>query len=267
VTALVLADLRARWRSLAGIGTGCLALLILLASTYKGFGGAHGMAQNFGAGGLGKVMAALTGSSSTDIFGPAHFLGFGFAHPFVLTLAVGAAVSNAAGAIAADVETGRAEMLYTAPVTRTAILAARVTGWLIAEIFVLTCAIAGELVGSRMSPELSGTSPAVPFRVAVQFGSLLFFLGAAAFAASARARTRGVALGIAIAVAAGSYAANLVSLLWSPAGFLHHLNPFGYYNSTSAADRVNWADAGLLVSAGTLLLLLSRHWLERRDLT
>lgn len=267
MTALVLADLRARRRSLVAISAGCFVVLVILASTYSGFGGQQGLVRTFGTGGFKKVIAALSGSDTADFFSPPHYLGYLFSHPLFLAITIGAAVSNAAAAIAADVESGRAEMLYTAPVSRSSLLGARVSSWLAAQGLMLSCAVSGALVGSRLSPELSGVSPAVPVRVAVQFGSLLFFLGAAAFAASARARTRGAALGVGIGVAAGSYAANLLALLWSPAGFLRHLSPFGYYSASAAADHVNWPDAGLLVSLGALLLLLSRRWLERRDLT
>jgi ABC-2 type transport system permease protein len=268
VIALMLADLRARRRSLAAIGIGCFVVLIAFASTYTAFGGAQGVMRAFGASGsFQKIIAALSGSPTADIYTASGWLGYCFSHPIVEFLMIGVAVSSGVAAVATDVETGRAEMLYTAPVSRSTVLAARLLGWLIAQGAVLACLVAGAVLGSRLSSAMSGVSPLVPVRVGLQFAALLYFLGAAAFAASARSRTRGTALAVAIGVAAGSYAANLVALLWSPVGFVRHLNPFGYYNSTAAAHHVNWPDLGLLVSAGTLLLMLSRHWLETRDLT
>jgi ABC-2 type transport system permease protein len=267
VIALIQADLRARRRSLAGIAVGCFVILIALTSTYTAYGGEEGVTQAFSAGNFSKVLAALTGSSSTDIFRPANFIGSGFAHPIFLVLTIGVAISSGTAAIAGDVESGRAEMLYTAPVSRTTILGARLISWLIAQVAVVSGALVGALVGCRLSPDLSDVSPLVPLRVAAQYGSLIFFIGAAAFAASARAQTRGAALGAVAALTAGSYVANLVALLWSPLGFLHRLNPFGYYNPTGAADHIHWLDLGLLLDAGVLLLLASRWLLETRDLT
>jgi ABC-type transport system involved in multi-copper enzyme maturation permease subunit len=266
VIGLVRADLRARWRSLAGIGVGCFVVLVALAGTYSALGGQEGFARVFGTGNFTKVFAALTGSPAANIFAPQNFVGFCFAHPMFLVLAISVAVSSGVAAVAADVESGRAEMLYTAPVSRGAVLGVRLLAWLIAQTAVIACAVGGAVLGSRLSGDLSGVSPLVPLRVAVQFWSLVFFLGAAAFAVSARARTRGTALGIGVGIAAASYTANLLALLWNPVRFLRHLNPFGYYNATAAADHVNWPDVGLLLSTGTLLLLLAHRWLEIRDL-
>jgi ABC-type transport system involved in multi-copper enzyme maturation permease subunit len=134
------------------------------------------------------------------------------------------AISRGVAAVATDVESGRAEMLYTAPLRRTAILNARILGWVLAQAAVLGGAVAGALLRSRLSSQMSGVSLLVPLRVGLQFVPLVFFFAAVAFAASARARTRGVALGVAVGVAAGSYLANLVALLWSPLGSLRHLD-------------------------------------------
>jgi ABC-type transport system involved in multi-copper enzyme maturation permease subunit len=268
VNPLVSAELQARRRSLAAIGAGCLLAAIAFAGTYSAFGGQEGVTRAFGISGtFAKVIAALSGSPSADIYTAAGFLGYSFSHPIIEVLTISVAVSSGVAAIAADVESGRAEMLYTAPVSRSAILGARLIGWLIAQTAVMACLVVGSIAGSRLSPAMHGVSPLVPLRAALQFGALLFFLGCAAFAASARARTRGAAMAGAVGIAAGSYVVNLVALLWSPLRFLRHLNPFGYYNSSAAAHHINWPDAGLLVSIGTLLLVLSRHWLENRDLT
>ena len=264
---LVAADLRARWRSLTGLGLGCLLILLLLTGTYQGLGGREGITKSFGSGNGAKLMAALSGSESTNIAVPSSFIGFCFAHPLFLALGITVAVSTGVAAVATDVETGRAELLYTTPVSRTAILFARVAGWAIAQVSVLGCGVLGALLGSRFSADLSDVSPLVPVRLAVQFGSLSLFFAAAAFAVSARARTRGAALAVSVGVAAAAYATNLVALLVSPLGFLRHLTPFGYYNTTAAADHVQWLSAAALCCAAALLLILARTWLEARDLT
>ena len=88
MTTLVLADLRARWRSLAGFAAGCFILLMVLAGTYSAYGGADGFGKAFGGGKSPKLMTAFSGSSSGDIFSPANFLAFGFAHPLFLVLTI-----------------------------------------------------------------------------------------------------------------------------------------------------------------------------------
>jgi ABC-2 type transport system permease protein len=265
--ALVVADLRARWRSLVGLAIGCLVVLLLLTSAYRGLGGREAITRNFGSGNSGKLMAAFSGSESTDIGVPSNFIGFCFAHPLFLVLGITVAISTGVAAVAADVETGRAELLYTTPVSRTAVLFARVAGWALAQTLVVLCGVLGALIGTRMSPDLSGVPAVVPLRLGVQFGTLSFFFAAVAFAASARSRTRGGALAVAVGITAASYVANLVALLCDPLRFLRHLTPFGYYDAAAAADHIQWLPAVALISAGVLLLILARTWVETRDLT
>jgi len=266
VTALVLADLRGRWRSLAALSGGCFVVLIALSGTYSAIGGASGFINAFGGDRSPKLFSVFSGSADADVFSPPHFLAFGFGHPLFLVLSLTVAIGMGIGAIATDVETGRAELLFTAPVRRTAILDARIAGWVVAQAAALTCGLAGALIGEQISPDLSQVSLLVPFRVAVQFAALAAFVGAVAFTASAHARSRGSALGIAIGVTAGSYVLNLVALLWSPLSFAQHLNPFGYYSPTTAADGIVWSDAAVLAGAAAVLLLVARRLLIRRDL-
>lgn len=264
--ALVLADLRSRWRSLAALCGGCFILLIALSGTYTAYGGAAAFAKSFGGGHTPKLFSAFAGSAGGDIFSPAHFLAFGFGHPLFLVLALSVAVTSGVAAVATEVETGRAELLFTAPVARSAVLNARIIGWLAAQVAVVTGGLAGALIGTQLSGDLSHVSAAVPLRVTVQFASLAFFVAAVAFAASSRMHTRGAAFGATVGVTAGSYVVNLVGLLWHPLAFVQRVNPFGYYAPTDAASHVNWTDAGVLAAAGVVLVVAAHRALERRDL-
>ena len=266
MTALVASSLRSRWRSLAALTTGCFLLLVVLAGTYSAYGGAAGFAKSFGGGKSPRLLSAFSGSDSGDIFSPSHFLAFGFGHPLFLVLALSVAITTGVTAIASEVETGRAELVFTAPIARSRVVNARLAEWGLAQVAVVLGAVVGALVGSRLSHDLQAVSAAVPLRVAIQFCSLAFFVGAVAFAASARAATRGAAFAVAVGVTAGSYVMNLVALLWHPMAFAQRLNPFGYYAPTEAAAHVHWADAGILVGAGAVLLALAYRWLRDRDL-
>jgi ABC-2 type transport system permease protein len=266
MTALVLADLRNRWRSLAALTAGCFVLLIALSGTYSAYGGPAGFANTFGAGKTPRLFSAFSGSASGDVFSPAHFLAFGFGHPLFLVLALSVAVTTGVSAIATEVETGRSELIFTAPVPATAILAARVGEWALAQVVVVAGALVGALIGTQLSGDLAAVSLAVPVRASVQFCSLAFFVAGVAFAASAHARTRGAAFAATVGVAAGSYVVNLVGLLWSPLSFVRWVNPFGYYAPTKAAEHFQWGNAGVLIAAGLLLFAAAGRLLSRRDL-
>ena len=262
---LMLAELRSRARSLMALAGGCFLLLTVLCATYGAYGGSAGFDRTFGEHPP-RLLSALSGSPTADIFSPDNYLAFGFAHPLFLVLTLSVAITSGVGAVAVDVENGRAELLFTAPIARTAVLRARLSGWALAQGAVLCVALAGAFLGSRLSGDLAHVSPLVPLRVAVQVVPLVLFVAAVAFAASARARTRGTALGVAVGVAAGSYIVNMEGLLWSPMVVLRRLNPFGYYDATAAAARVDWSDAAVLTAASAAVLWCARRWLLTRDL-
>lgn len=266
MTELIKADLRNRWRSLAALSGGCFVLLIALSGTYSAYGGAAGFANTFGNGKTPRLISAFSGSSSGDVFSPAHFLAFGFGHPLFLVLALSVAITSGVGAIATEVETGRAELVFTAPVRATAVLTARILEWTVAQVAVIGGALVGALIGTQLSGDLSRVSLLVPIRASLQFCPLAFFIAGVAFAASAHARTRAAAFGVTVGASAGSYVVNLVGLLWSPLSFVRWINPFGYYSPTEAADQMKWTDAGVLVAAGLLLFAIARFLLSRRDL-
>jgi ABC-type transport system involved in multi-copper enzyme maturation permease subunit len=176
------------------------------------------------------------------------------------------AITVGVGAVAGDVENGRAEMLYTAPVRRSLIYDARTIACLLMELAVVAAAVIGAQIGRLISPDLSAVSALVPLRVAAQLLPLLLFFAALTFTISAASRTRGQAQGAAIAAAAGAYLVNLVSLLWSPIAFTAHVNPFHYFQATQAAVSVNMTDVIVLLAA-SLVMFVAGHWqLERRDL-
>jgi len=262
---LISADLRSRWRSLAALTGGCFTVLIVLSGTYTAYGGAAAFEKSFGGGHTPKLFSAFSGSADTDIFSPEHFLAFGFGHPLFLVLALSVAVTSGVAAVATDVETGRAELLFSAPVPRGRLLNARITAWAAAQAGVIAGGLAGALIGSQISNDLH-VPVAVPMRVAVQFCSLALFVAAVAFAASSRAHTRGAAFAVTVGVTAGSYVANLVALLWHPLAFLQRVNPFGYYSPTEAAQHVDWGDFAVLVGASFLLMVAAHRFLARRDL-
>lgn len=264
--ALVRAELHARGRSIAALAGGSFVLLLVLAGTYSAYGGEAAFGKAFGSGHAPTLFSAFAGTSDANIFAPASFLSFGFTHPLFLVLVLASAVTVGVGAVAGDVESGRAELLYSLPVRRTLIFDARAVAGVMAVIAVVSAAVIGAEVGRLISSDLSHVSVWVPIRVAVQLLPLLTLFGAIAFAASAMSHTRGEALALAVGAPAASYLANVVSLLWSKASFVGQIDPFHYFQATRAADAVNsWDAIGLLV-ASAVVYTAGRAWLGRRDL-
>lgn len=265
VRELVRAEWKQRRRMLASLAAGAFVFLLAIAGTYQAFGGSAGLGRAFGAD-TPSFFSAFAGARDANIFLPANYVAFGFVHPLFLVLTLTVGISIGSSAVAGDVETGRAEMLYTRPIPRTAILDARLRLWAVAQTAVVAAAVTGSYVGTRLSTDLHDVGPATLARIAVQYMPLAALFGAVSFTASAFARTRGQALGAAVGVASLGYLVNFVALLWQPLAWMQRLSPFGYYLPLGAVSRLDASDALVLLVVAALLLAVARHRLARRDL-
>ena len=169
------AEFTARRRSLGALTAGAFAFLFAVAATYQAFGGKAMSGKLFG-GRLPAGVAAFSGSRSGDLFSPEHYLAFGFNHPLFLVLTLAVAISLGARSVAGDVETGRAELLYTRPVARRKILAAHIALWALTQLTVIAAAVAGALIGSRISPDLRAAGAGRIVWVAVQYVGVASFV-------------------------------------------------------------------------------------------
>jgi len=262
---LLRAEVVQRRRMLAALAAGTFVFLLAVAGTYQALGGAAGLSDTFGVKPP-AFFSAFAGARDVNLFAPRNYVGFGFVHPLFLVLTMTVAISIGTASVAGDIETGRAEMLYTRPVRRTAVLDARLRLWVVAQLIVIAAGVAGSLVGMRLSPDLRAVGTGAIARVVVQLLPLVAFVGALSFAASAWSRNRGQALGIAVGVVALGYLVNFLALLWHPLAFAQHLSPFGYYTPSAAVDHVDWTDVVVLLAAAAALLAVARAVLVRRDL-
>jgi ABC-2 type transport system permease protein len=254
VRRLLRAEVSTRWRSTALLGLGAFAFMLVVAGTYQALG--KDKLETF-AGKGGSSISAFAGSSNADIATPRNYLAFGFDHPMFLLLTMAVAVGIGAASVAGDVESGRAELLYTRPVARTRILASRVALWLGVQVAVLLLAGAGALVGSLFSSDLRQVGVLPMTRALVAYLPLTAVVAGASFAASARVRTRAAAVAVGVGAAAVGYLVNFVALVWSPARSLRWVSPFGYYEPVHALDVgiEPWKALALLAAAAVLFAL------------
>ena len=263
---LLAAELRALGGKVAALGVGAFAFLFAVAATYQAFGGKAMPAKLFG-GRPPSGIAAFSGSRSGDLFSPKHYLAFGFNHPLFLVLTLAVAVSLGARSVAGDVETGRAELVYSRPVARRKILVSHIAVWLAAQLAVIAAAVAGALLGSRISPDLRSAGAGRVVWVAAQYVGVAAFVAGLSFAVSALTRTRSAAMGITVGITALAYLVNFVSVLWQPIAWARWLSPFGYYDPMAAATAgVGLARLTALVGAAAALFAVAVAALERRDL-
>jgi ABC-2 type transport system permease protein len=261
----VRAELMARRRALTGLSLGALLLLMIVGLSYVSLG--RGALVTAFHGRSPRALSAMSGAPGTDVLSPHGWMALGFNHPMVLILTLTVAVMIGTGAIAGEVESGRAELTFTAPIPRTRFLYSSLLVWMVAEIVVICAGAAGALIGAAFSHDIRDSGLAVLLQAPLQLVPLTFFIATFAFLASAAAGSRGRAMGAAIGVGVFGYLLNLISGLIGSLSWLHWLSPFGYYNPAAAIDHgLRWAPAGELVAAGLLLLTGARWVLLKRDL-
>jgi ABC-2 type transport system permease protein len=263
--AFVLAELRARRRMVAGLGAGAYSLLLIMGLAYqsigvRGLGGTFGSRQP-------RAISAFSGSPDGNFLSPHGWMGFGFNHPMFLVVTLTVGISVGAGAIAGEVDSGRAELLFTAPVTRTRFLLASFVVWVAAELAVLVAGWAGAMTGALFSSDLRHAGIGVLAWAPVQYLPLALFVAACAFAASASSPTRGRATAVTVGIVVLAYLLNVVSGLIGSLAWLRWLTPFGYYDPAAALAHGPrpWPAVALLAASGALLAL-TRAQLLRRDL-
>lgn len=261
----VLAELRARRRMVAGLAASAFVYLLVLGLSYRAFG-VEGLGQAFG-NDAPRALTAFGGSRDADILSPDGWMGLGFNHPMLMLTSLTAALVIGTGAIAGEVDSGRGQLLFSAPVARTRFLSAALLTWLVAEVVILLAALAGAVAGAELSPDLRAAGVGGLAWAPLQLLPLTLLVAAIGLAASVLSDTRGRALGIAIGVTVLAYLLNVISGLTATLDWLRWCTPFGYYQPGDAITHgPQPGPAMALIAAATVLLALSRRALERRDL-
>ncbi|UTI66316.1 ABC transporter permease subunit [Paraconexibacter antarcticus] len=259
------AELRARARMIAGLATGAFTYLLVLALTYHSIG-VVALGNAFGKD-TPRIFTAFSGSRSTDVLSPHGWMGLGFNHPMLMITSLTAALAIGTGSVAGEVDSGRAQLLFTAPIARARFLGAALVVWAVAEVVILLAALGGAVFGGVLSPDLRHAGLASLAWAPLQLLPLTAFVAAVGVVASAYADTRGRALGLAVTLVVAAYLVSVVAGLSSALDPLRWATPFGYYDPGAAITRGlrPWPFLAL-TGAAVVLLLVARRRLARRDL-
>jgi ABC-2 type transport system permease protein len=266
MSAFVRAELASRRRWLAGLALGAFTFLVILGLSYHSIGlGALG--QALAGRNRPKAFEAFSGSRHGEVLTPHGWLAFGFNHPLYLILTLAVAIGIGTASVAGEVESGRAELIFTRPIPRRRFLWSSLAIWGAAELFVIAAALAGAFAGGELSADLRRAGLGSIVLAPLQYLPLAFFIAAVAFLASTLSRTRGRALGAAIAVTVLAYLINFTATLFDGLSWARWLSPFGYYDPFAAVDHgIHWGDAAVLTGAAGILILAAMRVIDRRDL-
>jgi ABC-2 type transport system permease protein len=213
-----------------------------------------------------KAISAFLGGG-VDFFRPAGWLSAAMGHPITISLMTAAALTIAAGAVAADVERGTIDLELTRPVGRTPFL----LGKAVAALIAVTAAEAGGLIGALVAREtVNRMGEIAPADVVRAFlGSWVLFGSFAMIGLlfSALTSLRGRATGLAVGVVVGGFFLNFIALLIDGIAGLRFASPFHYFDAAQLmAGRAMWKIL-VLGGLGSASLGGAVVWFGRRDLT
>lgn len=214
-----------------------------------------------------EAIEAFLGGS-VDFFTPAGWVASALTHPITLAILTGAALSVAAGAVAAEVERGTVDLVLARPVGRVRFLLGKAA----ATVTVVTAAQAGALAGvlaatltvERMD-EITMGDLWRPF-----LGSWLLFvaLGMVGLLVSARSSLRSRAIGLTVATIVIWYFVNFIALLIDQVSGARYASPFHYFRAADFLSGKPFAvDAIALTGVAAAALAAALWWFSRRDLT
>lgn len=214
-----------------------------------------------------EAIEAFLGGS-VDFFTPAGWVASTMTHPITLAILTGAALSIAAGAVAAEVERGTVDLVLARPVGRLRFLlgkaAATVSAVTVAEAGALAGVLVATLTVERMD-EIALSDLWRPF-----LGSWLLFvaLGMVGLLLSARSSLRSRAIGMTVSLIVVWYFVNFIALLIDEVSGARYASPFHYFRAGDfLSGKPMVLDAVVLAGLAGVALAAGLWWFSRRDLT
>jgi ABC-2 type transport system permease protein len=214
-----------------------------------------------------EAVEAFLGGS-VDFLSPQGWVASAMTHPITLAIFTGAALSVAAGAVAAEVERGTVDLVLSRPVGRVPFLLGKAAATLAAVTAPEAGAAAGVLVATLTVERVNELTAADLWRPFLGSWLLFVALGMVGLLISARSSLRSRAIGMTVAIIVVWYFVNFIALLIDEISAARYASPFHYFR---AADFLTGepiaTDAAVLAAMATVALSLGLWWFSRRDLT
>ncbi len=214
------------------------------------------------------MFRVLTGAELGDVFHANAMGAFIFVHPAMLAMGWACMVVAATRVIAAEIDTGTADLLLAMPVTRLDAYAS-VTAWVLLCALMLAAAIwLGVWIGSYTVDLPEKINVWLLRRVAVNSAAMLLAVGGLAVLISSLSSRRGRAMGVSFGILLASFFLNWLAAFWTPAqklafiGILQYFRPFIIIRE----NRMQIGDIATLLIVAALTWTLGAWIFARRDI-
>lgn len=261
-TTITMRTVRERWRSLLVWSLGFVGITAIELAVYPSIQASTEGWQAM----LDQWPDALKQAFRLDAYasGPGFLNTELFSMMFPLVL-IAVALGVASSATAGEEERGTADLLFSLPIVRGRVLAAKAIGMAIGVTVVMLSGVVTIVVGAPIVDLSIGVAEVLAaglmtMLLALLFGCFGLFLGALT---GKRAAVLGGGIGLAIA-------AFLVQVLAPMADWLEpwkNASPFTWaLDSQPLINGIDWSDTGLIVGVSALLLAATAVVLHRRDI-
>ncbi len=229
--------------------------------------------------GPGKIIQAMVGGESIDLFRALDLMSVGFVHPLAQTILCIWAIGRAAGAITGELDRGTMELLLAQPIPRRSIVLAHFCLDLITIPILCLCMWTGISLGAwlmGMTEDPTSKMYVNPLRFGpalINTGALVFSITGYTLWISSMGRFRGRVLGTAVLVSLLQFLINVIGQIWDALSPLRPFTVFYYYqpqpiilNDTWMSDGEVWFRIGVLLSVGLIGYSLALWRFCKRDL-
>ncbi len=218
---------------------------------------------------LQNIIGAMIGADVSGGIGPEMFAAIPWVHPVVLALVWAHAILLCTRVPAGEVDRGTIDVLLGLPVSRWQVFVTESVVWLAAGAAVVTMALLGNVLGSRLGGNPLGVPTGRLVPVAANLFALSTVVGAFAWLMSSLSDRRGRALGAAFLAALAAFLLNYLAQFWEPARRMVWLSVLRYHVPLPVlrGGHWPWADLGVLFGAGAVLWTGAGVIFARRDLS
>lgn len=250
--------------AMLGYAAGLLLLEWIIAALYPTFKG-------FDLKGLSEALPPAIQQFRGEGVGFGTFAGFlstGFTHPATLLMLAAYPISMGTRAVVWEVSRGTADLLFSRPIGRVAVLAANIVATLVGLVVLSAALVAGAGLGMVSADMRGEVLPRHLLAVGINAFALGICIAGYAFLISARARDVGRANALAGGFTAAFFFLDFLAGLYEQVGVISPVAPFHYYKPGDIlGGSAAWqGDVMVLVAAGVAGLILAAWSLNRRDL-
>ena len=218
--------------------------------------------------GIRRLIQGMVGADLAEGLTPTGLITVGFGHPLLYAFTWTFLLTTCSRVIAAEVERGTADLLFTLPVSRPAIYTSVSLVWILYGIPLSLAPWCGVWLGEHLTPlwepiELGRLVP-----LTANLLGLYLAIGSATLLVSSLASRRGPVIGVILAGLLGAFLINFLAQIWPAVQRLAFVGILHYYQPLPVVRTGEWPIRNLVI----LLLIAVVAWalglwqFNRRDI-